>query len=241
MKSFIPTLIIFILSGAAAYAQKPAFTDAEKRFEAHLSGEVYMPPVLYAGSPWFLADWNKGSVTLKTGETVSNVLLRYNGYMDELFWLTPESYDHIRLDKQLISSFVIHRAGSKQQFRFRNMNIRTLLGTSRESVFMQVLYEGDVSLYVFRKIRETGATTSVMVGNVLVPRQVIGSDYRYYLRRGGSEPELIIPNRSSLLRAFPEHRQEIRQALRRNRNRMRNEAQFVEAIVLLNRIIAAEK
>ena len=233
-------LIIAIASHGLSFAQNNHSPNHANRFEAHLSGEVYIPPVIHSGSQWFISDWCNGSVILKTGEKVNQVLLRYNGFLDELFWLTPDNYDQIRLDKLLISSFVLNPTGSGQQLHFKNMSVSGILGGSRENVFMQVLYEGDISLFVIRKIRLTGGTTSVMVGDVLVPRQIIGPDYLYYLQRMGSEPEPILPNRRALINTFPEHRQEIRQALRRNHNRVRTEIQFIEAIAIIDRIIAAK-
>jgi hypothetical protein len=214
------------------------FGGRDSIFQPHLPGEVYTPPVVHAGSPWFLADWLKGEVTLTNGQTTRDVLLRYNGYFDELFWLTPVDFEQVQLDKQLIMSFAFYDPEEDEWFRFERLDKRNVLTGNTENVFAQLLTGNEIRLYVHRKIRETGATTSTMVGGVLMARQVLGPDYNYFLKRSDSEAQAISVNRRSLLRAFPGYRHEIRQKLRHHHIRIRNEAQLITAVELINDLLA---
>ena len=99
MKVFHSFLFVLLAIPLTAKAQiNSSGFNPEKIFQAQLSGEVYSPPVLFSGSPWYIDDWTRGIVILENGEMVSNVKLRYNGYLDELFWLTPEAFDQVLLE-----------------------------------------------------------------------------------------------------------------------------------------------
>ncbi|HHN47476.1 MAG TPA: hypothetical protein ENN08_00825 [Bacteroidales bacterium] len=238
MKIRFFTAFLILLLPVGLMAQQPSSgSGPEALFKAHLSGEVYTPPVIHSGSQWFIGDWANSNVTLITGEKVSDVMLRYNGYLDELFWLTPGTFEQVRLDKNLIRQFEMEDPGSGEKLIFKNLEVNNILAPGSIQVFAQLLHRGDISLYVHRKIRETGATTSVMVGGTLVARRVLGPDYQYYLQHRSELPGAIQPARRSLMRTFPQHRRQIRQALRQHNIRIRNEAQLIYAIEIINDLV----
>ncbi len=237
MKIRFFTAFLILLLPAGLMAQLSSGSGPEALFKARLSGEVYTPPVIHSGSQWFIGEWATGSVTLITGEKVSDVMLRYNGYLDELFWLTPVTFEQVRLDKKLIRQFEMEDPGSGEKLIFKNLEVNNMLAPGSIEVFAQLLHRSDISLYVHRKIRETGATTSVMVGGTLVARRVLGPDYQYYLQNRSELPGAIQPTRRSLMRTFPEHRRQIRQALRQQNIRIRNEAQLIYAIEIINDLV----
>jgi hypothetical protein len=234
---FFTAFLILLLPAGLMAQQLSSGPGPEALFKARLSGEVYTPPVIHSGSQWFIGEWAIGSVKLITGEKVSDVMLRYNGYLDELFWLTPSTFEQVRLDKNLIRQFEMNDPASGERLIFMNLEVNNMLAPGAIQVFAQLLYYGDISLYVHRKIRETGATTSTMVGGRLVARRILGLDYQYYLCGRSELPETLQPNRRSLLRAFPEHRSQIRLALRQNNIRIRNEAQLIDAIKIINDLV----
>jgi len=235
-KFLLLALILFLQTRLVAQ-QADTGSNSGTLFQSRLSGELYTPPVIHAGNPWFIGEWTSSRITLHTGETIHGEMLRYNGYLDELFWLTHETYHQVQLDKKLIKKFELLDPESRQWLRFEKFEVKNILTPGTVSLFVQQLHHDNISLHVHRKVRETGAVTSVMVGGSLVSRRVIGPDYQYYLQRNDQVPEAIQPTRRSLLRAFPEHRQQIRQSLRRNNLRIRSEAQLIAAVEIINEIV----
>lgn len=229
--------IMFFTLLISGRAQTRMYADADALFQARLSGEVYSPPVLYAGDPYYLSNWTSGRVLLTTGQKVINVMLRYNGYHDDLYWLTPETFQQVRLDKNLIDSFMLLHPESNQWMKFQKIETSNIITGAPGSFFAEVLADKKIFLYAYRKIRETGETTSVLIGGRLISRQVIGPDYVYYLQIPGSDPVSIQTNRRSLLRVFPEKRKEIRREFRKNYIRIRGERQLIKAVEVIGAML----
>lgn len=234
------TFLICLLFLATEARLQQAFSNHQQDFQPHLSGEVYSPAVIFSGSPYFINAWSIGQVILKTGKVADSCVLRYNGYLDELFWLSPETYDQVMLDKGLIAGFRLFDAAGKQWVDFEQIEIRDPLTGARRTIFAQRLLQEHVSLYAYRYVRETGATASVMQGGQLIQRRVIGPEYQFFILNENGESQRIQMNRRSFLQLFPEKHQELRRELRRNRNRLRNEQQLVSAVRLLNRLYQNE-
>jgi hypothetical protein len=237
MRIYCLLSIMFFTLLITGSAQTRLHADADALFQARLSGEVYSSPVLYAGDPYYLSSWTSGRVLLTTGQEVINVMLRYNGYHDDLYWLTPETYQQVRLDKNLIVSFLLMHPESNRWMKFQKIETRNSITGAPGSFFAEVLADERISLYAYRKIRETGETTSAFIGGRLIARQVIGPDYVYYLQIPGSDLVSIQTNRRSLLRVFPEKRKEIRRELRKNHIRIRGERQLIKAVELIGAML----
>lgn len=229
---FVPLICLLFLA-TEARLQQP-IPNHQQDFQPHLSGEVYSPAVIFSGSPHYINAWSIGQVILKTGKAADSCMLRYNGYLDELFWLSPESYEQVMLDKGLIDGFRLFDAAGKQWIAFEQIEISDPLTGARKTVFAQLLLQDHLSLYAYRYVRETGATASVMQGGQLIQRRVIGPEYQFFLLDENGESQRIQMNRRNFLQLLPEKRQELRRELRRNRNRIRNEQQLVSAVKLLN-------
>ena len=84
-----------------------------------------------------------------------------------------------------------------------------------------MLTEGDVSLYAFRR--------TILISN----RNEVYEKDEYFLRIENDYLE-ITPRRFSLLRALPEYKSRLRQIIRKNRLRVKNEPHLIKAILLLN-------
>ena len=237
ISSLLLTLFSISLAQESLFEKNPQYEDL---FEPRLSGEVYSPPDRFANSQNYFANWLRGDIMLISGETVRGQQLQYNAYLDEIFWLHPMFNRQVRLDKQLISSFtaIIDESGKTATFkRIRTGNE----GAGNSGFFARLLYEDSISLYSQRILRESSRTRSATVGGTIISRILLISDHKYFLML---EDDITIPvsrNRRSLYNAFPEKRREIRTILRSNRNRIRNEAELIEAIALLNTILITHK
>ena len=236
-KYIISSLLLTLFSlSRAQESSHEGHPDHEALFEPRLSGEVYSPPDNFANSQNYFPNWLRGDIVLISGETVRGQQIQYNAYLDEVFWLNPLFYRQIRLDKQLISSFTAVIDESGKTAIFKRINSGNEL-TGNSDFFARLLYKDKISLYSRRMLRESGRTQSATVGGTIISRILLISDHKYFLML---EDDIIIPvsrNRRSLYNAFPEKRREIRTILRSNRNRIRNEAELIEAIALLNSVL----
>lgn len=228
--------MIFILTARSQETGLTAKTGPDMLFRARLSGEIFTPADRFANSQYYFENWVFGSVTLVSGETVSNQQIQYNAYMDELFWLHPELLNQVRLDKGLITGFetVNDRHGRMAIFRKLELNNDP---AGKRTVFARLLHKDSVSLYSHRIFRESSKTESSMVGNRLVSRIVLMNDHRYFLEMPDGTIKPVARSRRSLYNAFPEIRQELRAGFRRERNRIRNEEGFIRAVALVNQLL----
>ncbi len=228
-------LICMLLVATEARLQQPDPSRLQD-FQPHLAGEVYKPDNIFSGSPFFINAWSIGQVILNSGEIADSCMLRYNGYLDELFWLTHDTYEQVMLDKNLITGFRLFDAASQQWVTFEQIEVNDPLTGAKRKIFAQLLLQDELSLYAYRYVRETGTTTSVMQAGQLVSRRVIGPEYQFFLLNAEGESRRIQMNRRRFLHAFPEKRKELRRELRRMRNSIRSERQLISAVKLLNTI-----
>lgn len=235
----IPLLLLLLTCFSFLKAQDITHSTTQSldiSFEPCLSGELFTPAERFSNSQYYFDNWMTGNVTLISGDIVKNQKIQYNAYMDEVFWLHPAIYRHVMLDKLLLSGFTVINDDSGNIIEFKR--IKTVNETGREQdIFARLLYENSISLYSRRVFRESGSIKTTRLDNRLVSRISLMSDHKYFLVL---EDATVIPvsrNRRSLYNAFPGKRIEIRSTLRRNRNRIRNEADLIEAVGLINNII----
>ena len=201
-----------------------------------LAGEWYIPEPGYYGSQLFRNEWFRGDVFLENGRTAHDKTLAYNVVQDALIWLDGKGGKVIRLDKGLISGFLL-RDDRGIERHFKKIRVRPSFSKDTVPVFLQVLYEGEqLSLYAQRKIEDYyskmyGGTVSD-VSATLEPRPV------YYLFvEGVQHVRMQKIRRKELLMAFPPEKQQIKKILRKQHISVRNEDQLIKAVELIEPII----
>lgn len=235
-------LIFFLMIHiSGSYAQKRAdevMAGTDGYFEQGLAGRVTMPGRRQIGNQHYPSEeWLKGDVAFSTGVEVKGNLLRYNGYMDELFWLYEGDYQQILLDKYMIAEFFLYPLWAGRKLHFRRIGIHAPLLIGKYEIFAEVLYDGNVELYVYRRIIETGRG-DYRVGDKLVGGMNIKPAHLYIFRMPDNTVRIAQRlRRSDILNLFPEYRIEFRRLLRENRIRPRNEEELVEAATLLEELI----
>ena len=217
MKILILIGCLFLGSHALA-----APTIQDDTFLSRTHDEIYQPRLVgervsfeYVGNPdqLHLRSWFPGEIMLIDGQTRKVDALRYNAFRDELVWLSDKE-QLVRIEKNRIEGFRIFNTLSGDTLHFEKIQVRVPLRREPVTIFAEVLREGDVSVYVYRNIR-SGGREIIRDGNVAFQRRVYTDDYVYYLMFPGEEMVSFRKlRRNSLLRAFPENRREIRQALR---------------------------
>lgn len=181
---------------------------------AKLSGEAFVFNLYASGSQYLFEEWTAGEVRLSTGAVVKAESLRYNGYLDELIWLNPLGSVPVMVDKSLVSSFVIHSPSNREPLVFEKISHRSWYATEPSDIFAQVLYRGEMSLMAFRNIRRTGENTLFTESGITVRENISPSHEYFLLSPEGQVHQLRKFNRRTFRRLFPDHRAEIRRALR---------------------------
>ncbi len=125
-----------------------------------VSREYSNPIPRYRGEQ-YLSDWTRGEVILRNGETVRNMDLRYERYMDEVLWLRSGDFRIGVLNKRIIEGFRLQGEDGSLSLFFVKKRIK-LPATDSLDAYLQVLVEGPVSLFAYRnvvRVLDRNATT----------------------------------------------------------------------------------
>jgi hypothetical protein len=232
------TLAFAMFSVNIGIAQILKETSQTADHEPRISGELIYHIESTIGNQYFLNKWVIGEITLASDEKIYCKNLNYNGYIDELIWVHPEFFRHIIIDRHNVKEFTLEDQYST--YRFTNLGLIDEDVLKDFNFYAQVLYKGNFKLYAHRKVSRAGSE-NIIQNKKNVRRTRVNPTPVYYLQMPGSELVTFRRlNRRELMLAFPEHRREIRQALRGNRIQLYNEDAFVRAMPLLENILSGQ-
>jgi hypothetical protein len=170
----------------------------------------------------FFNDWTSGDVLLTSGDIIHSQMLRYNGYMDALFWVRKRDYLFAIVERNIVASFVLYDVDHKLFASFKKIKMRGLNGSSDSvDVYLQVLAEGKLSLYARRKITVFKTDNNYF------------KDYTFYLWKEGVMYPINM-RRRSLLKLMGSEKLVMRGIIRENNLDVSNENQMIKAIELYN-------
>ncbi|MFN8254522.1 MAG: hypothetical protein U0W24_02455 [Bacteroidales bacterium] len=222
MKQLVAIFLLFsVFSGTVAQDLNTDTRDSVvfKNFEAKPVGVVIATDTRLSDKCLF-RDWFPADVTLYNGEIIRNLNLKYNGFEDAFIWLEPSTFANVRLERELIKEVKLITSG-KTFFLFRLMEIDILSTINSKYNFINVLNEGKISLYVFRRF-------------ILYNLDQYTPSYRYLLKKEDGTITTFIPARRNLLNELPEHKKQLQSIIRKNRLNIKKETDLVQAIKLLN-------
>jgi len=229
IRYLLPAIILAITSSAYSVQPESDRGRESEIFSSRLSGEIVSLSMRARGSQYTHQDWKYGEVVLYSGELVSDVSLRYNGYRNMLVWRDPKTLNHIRLDNQLIEGFSLQLDTGTINFR------RLQVSPGDQSIFAECLFEDEIKLFAWRNIEQTGdyieSTGARMVSiPILEPRP------RYYLKDSrGNITRIRRLNQRSLTEAFPEEqREKVRELADQHNLRINDEATMIRAVRKIN-------
>lgn len=126
------------------------------------------------GSPYLNENLSIGSILMRNGASVPDVLLNYHIYSDELEFKRDGALFRVSAD---IAGFTISSNGHLRQFR----NGFPAVDRQQVQSFYQVIYQGNVVLLKRYRVtvRESKVYNSGTVTKVFVP------DFDYYVFKGG--------------------------------------------------------
>lgn len=229
VRCFCTVILIFLAFYQLSYTQR----NDHLQHVVMLTGEIYMPPSNLTANPYLTQDWVRGTISTNSGKCYANQLLKYNRLLDELFWLSPEKYQHIMLDKSKISSFSYVSASDTLIFEI--IHVPDAITGKTSSVFAQRIYEGSVHVFAIRSARLSSRTETVNLRGRSVQQQILQNrnDYFVYLPEQNRYVSLRLHKRS-LIALFPAQEKEMKVFLRKNRLNIKREDQLLRAFRMID-------
>lgn len=232
-------LIFVIFYCNMGFAQDLEETSQIADHEPRISGELIYHIESTIGNQYFLNSWVIGEITLASDEKINCNNLNYNGYIDELIWVHPEYFQHVIIERNKIKEFTLKERNTS--YRFINLGLMEEEVFKDSDFYAQVLYKGNFILYARRELSRVGSGHSVQ-GKKNYSRIKVKPTPVYYIQIPDREMlSLRKLNRRELLLTFPDHRREIRQALRSNRIQLFDEDAFIKAMPLIENILSGQE
>jgi hypothetical protein len=205
----------------------------KKIMEPRLTGDLYIKPIPSSVSQFFMDDWVIGTVYLSNDQTITNVYLKYNGYIDHPIWMTDD-FVQIRLDRDPIRFFCLaDKYNPGKSYCFERIKISEETATDSVKVFAQVLYKNHLSLYVQRKVVLTGVEERKQ------DRFIIDSYEKrniYFFRLGEQMKQGFRKiSKTTVLKTFPERKDDVEKLIRSEKpSRIRTEEDLIKFTARLN-------
>ncbi len=231
-------LIIWALTPLLNESVNPAYASSGNDqltldYKAKLSGKVYEFAMDAEGDYYLAESWAMGDVVLLSGDKVASERLKYNAYLDELIWLSPRAQQAVQIDKRLVKQFSVNLSGEDQPRVFRRLFLRDGQAMHEDGKYAELLYDGDVSLFVNRRVVQSGERVKTVEGSLRAIPQLDADPVYYILMPDDQLKELNRLSRRSLQGMFPDQQQEIRSLLRSEQRMIRSESDLVRAMSLI--------
>jgi hypothetical protein len=182
-KLFLLQLILLSIASPAGFCQSAfnCFDINEIAAEPYLSGELFATSSTPDIVTYFNRDWLSGDIWLADGGIIRNIKIRYNGLLDELFCLEPESNRIIKLDKEAIFQFHFLNFQGDTSVYFRKLKVKRDNYNDSIEIFAQEIYNRNLSLFILHSFyflrRET-----VPMNKSYTLKDIYKEEPVYYLR-----------------------------------------------------------
>jgi len=239
-KFFNVLIILLWITSLGAFCQNNCIcSDTDKiNSELYLSGELFTPSIPLDNMTYFNISWLPGDICLADGGIVKNKKIRYNGLVDELFYLDPKTNRTIKLDKKAIAQFHFHNFQGDTSVYFRKLKVKRNLLPDSIEIFVQKIYQGNVSLFVFHTFYLNRRET-VHIDENFILKDIYKEDPVYYIKI--SNKKVIGFNRFSRKNIYsfvPDKKDQIRKFLRESiSGRIKTDSEIVGFIIFLNSIV----
>ncbi|MCK3682859.1 hypothetical protein [Maribellus sp. YY47] len=232
LKTIITCLLIFAAVHLRAQLTNIGFTLSTEAntTQYKLSGNQFYPLYVPMGSEFMNDDWQKGYVILENQDRYDSLHLKLNTYKDELIWLHSRSSSLVELDKSTIREFGFYsETGLPMMFRKLEMNI-----VPKGDHYFRMLYNGKLKLVIwFKTTEEEVPAYTDKYGYMRNTNFKMRSNY--FLIFPDNDFERFRLKRMPFLYLFGEKQKEVRKLLRKNKNRLMKESDFINAVQLIDR------
>lgn len=227
-------LVIGLSASILSAAQEEPLLASERYPElrfAYLIGDVYFNDYIQVkGEAFMTADFVQGDILLTNGRRIEGVEFKLDAYAHRVMLYHDKLRRIVILDKYTLEGFVIEGPSGEREFRL--LENRNTKAKTSDGVFVEVLTEGDISLYklFYRDILPLRASEGIFLEE-FIPETLYYFEY-------GDEFNTIKLRRRALLRRFPEYKTEIRTYLRKQKLQVRNQEDFIIALNYINELLA---
>ena len=204
--------------------------------EPVLFGEIYAQQPQVHGTPFFNEEWSKGDIYLANGTVASGKMLKYNGLTDQLHWYDGSRNTTVILDGAPIQGFSIEDPQGGDRLVFRKTERGHPVDDTGPGIFLQLLYDGDFSLYVHRKVEERGRRVAHRNDRRVELPNLEAHPVYFVDVPGEGLVEVRQMRKSFLYGLVPGSEDAIRQALSGHPSRLRNEHVLTAAIKAIDEI-----
>lgn len=222
MKNLSYIIIIFLTCNLHAQDTNTAsyYPVPEEVLEEKVTGIALKPDNFFLPKEDLFGLWGNGEIILNSGEIIKNLIIRYDGVNNQLIISGNGKY---AAEKNTIKGFNIMSVYSKEMLHFRKMLVKDKYSLSEKEVFLQILYEGKNSLYVWRRLVRAINNNDVYL------------KYLYFVRKeDGSFQQFSLLTKHNLFQIFPENKDNLRKGLRKSHNRVKTESDLIKAFDLIN-------
>ncbi|MCJ7446309.1 MAG: hypothetical protein MUO72_01310 [Bacteroidales bacterium] len=215
-KFILVLLILFGITTQVGFCQIDynCFDTNEIYSEQPLSGELFAaatPPDIVT---YFNKNWLSGDIWLTDGRIIRNKKIKYNGLLNELFWLELGLNQAIKLDKEAILQFHFLNFQGDTSVYFRKLKVKRDIFNDSIEIFGQELFHGYLSLYVLHYFY-FDRREMVRVNKSYILKDIYKEMPVYYLRFLNSRVvEFKRFNRKNLYTFMPDRKNQIRKYFR---------------------------
>jgi hypothetical protein len=225
------TILFLMFFSFLAFCQKGmenCFPDVSDTsiYEENIAGEPFYLNEIYLSRNFYNDDWQYGTIFLENGKTIYNKILNYHLLTHKLIWIRSSDKGMIAVEKATVKEFILPSNDSSiNKSLFRKLKFRTWDVHDSVEEFLQVLSQGYINLYVFRKS---------IVGKY--SSRVYPED-DYYLQVNNENIKRLKLLRKSLYSAVGEHDLLMKNIIRSNHLKIRKEYALIKAVTLFNQEI----
>jgi hypothetical protein len=223
-------VILMVLTVQVLHAQvsNTSAIGESVNYDPRLSGELFTSSMSVDESTYFSKVWLIGDIFLSNGEIVRNKLIRYNGLLDELFWLDHKSNNIIKLDKSSIMRFHFINFQGDTSVYFRKIKVKPDVIADSSEVFGQEIYNGRLSLFILHTFFITRREHFYKEG-VPYQKSIYEEEPVYYFRFTNNKSVGIKNlNRKNLYTVFPVYKNQIKKFYRQNKQgEFRNNSELI--------------
>ncbi len=233
--SVVAVLIILNISSPAQefYNSVKPLTTASNTLNYKLTGDQYhfLPTIM--GSVYLNNDWSDCKIKLENGDVYEHIYVRLNTLLDELIAYNDRIGSVFVLDKSIVDEFELEK-GYLSYNIFRKVNFERI---PKGEHYMNVLYDGDVKLYIFH---QTGVVKTSVYKDV-IHGGLRDSEYKqalsYYIVFSDNSMQKVLRKRRSFLQLFPEQKKVLKRLFRKNKVRFLSDEDMIKAAQIIEQEI----
>lgn len=205
--------------------------------EPNLPGDLFYEKNVSTPNIYFYPDFLEGDIFLKNGECSKDKYIRYNSLKDEIIMLQKDSMQQIMLDKYYIDAFTLNNYHGSDTLFFKKIKVKLDMEPDSSFVFGQLLFKGNLSLYVYRRSIPAGMEISTTGSGIYGKDLFVFSPIYYFILPDKTTIGFKSFRKRHIKKLFPGKEDEIKKLLKDNHQRhFRSEYDLIRIAGILNKL-----